>query len=167
MQTSKGKIINKKFTKGFTLLELLVIVIIIGILAAISLPQYQKAVAKTDLMRTITYVKSLADAQERYFLTNGEYSISKDNLDISVPISIQNLGCYLDKNIVYCISSKGLIYLQFVQNQASKPGQIWCGSRQEKFDDLCKNVFPEATVITDPMNSWFPQLNVHKGWRVK
>ena len=71
--------------KAFTLIELLVVVLIIGILAAIALPQYQKAAEKAKLTQAIAVVKAMADAQERFFVANGEYTRDMEQLDITVP----------------------------------------------------------------------------------
>jgi len=69
--------------KGFTLIELLVVVLIIGILSAVALPQYNKAVWKSRTSQLYTAVRSLASAQEAYYLASGEYSKEFANLDIS------------------------------------------------------------------------------------
>ena len=57
----------KNRSKGFTLLELLVVVLIIGILAAIALPQYRKAVAKAELAQLLSVIKSFTNSLHNYY----------------------------------------------------------------------------------------------------
>ena len=70
--------------RGFTLIELLVVVLIIGILAAVAVPQYQKAVARAHAVDAVTNLKAITDAQEVYYLANGEYTDNLEDLDVSV-----------------------------------------------------------------------------------
>ena len=59
-----------KNNKGFTLIELLVVVLIIGILAAIALPQYFKAVARSRSSDALTTIKAIMGAQQRFHLAD-------------------------------------------------------------------------------------------------
>ena len=88
--------------KAFTLIELLVVILIIGILAAIALSQYQKAVEKAKAAKTISNIRALAQAEKIYFMTNGKYATSFNDLDLTIP---ELRGNYIttSDNVIYSL----------------------------------------------------------------
>ena len=71
---------------GFTLIELLVVVLIIAILAAIAVPQYQKAVTKSRMAQMRAMMEEVVRAGDLYYLRNGKYPTSFDDLEIDLPL---------------------------------------------------------------------------------
>ena len=63
---------KKKNKLGFTLIEMLVVVLIIGILAGIALPQYSKAVEKAKSSEALIILKSYRDQQAICYLEKGQ-----------------------------------------------------------------------------------------------
>ena len=76
---------NTKKKKGFTLLEILVVTLILGILASIALPKYQRAVLKSRTGQIMPLVRSLGNAQEEFYIANNVYSDSFENLSVTIP----------------------------------------------------------------------------------
>lgn len=59
--------------RAFTLIELLIVVAIIGILAAIAVPNFLNAQVKAKLARVKSDIRNIAQAQEMYYLDNNTY----------------------------------------------------------------------------------------------
>jgi len=65
--------ICRRREKGFTLIELMIVVVIIGILAAIAIPKFTNTKGKAFVATMKSDLKNLTSAQEAYYYDNGVY----------------------------------------------------------------------------------------------
>ena len=70
--------------QGFTLIELMVVVLIIGILSSIALPQYQRSVDKARAAEAVVTAKSIVDAAALYATTFRACPGALSDLDVKV-----------------------------------------------------------------------------------
>ena len=108
--------------KGFTLIEMLVVVLIIGILAGIALPQYQMAVTKAKVASILPLMRRWYDTLMEWNLSHGNYSDSEGNIpvgsDLGVSWPTDWPGCgegYIDcsNDYWYCMANEirtGFVY---------------------------------------------------------
>ena len=107
----------KKGTKGFTLVELLVVVAIIGILAAIAIPQFSAYRKKAYDSTAKSDLRNLVSAEEAYYADNQVYtSFACDNGTIT---DGENIGAKCSKNVT-------------ISTQLSTGSQTWQGVSYHK-----------------------------------
>ena len=72
--------IDRRRCEGFTLVELLIVIAILGLLAAVGLPLYGQYLQQARQKTAMTEMRSLSDANEMYFGANGTYVSSLEEL---------------------------------------------------------------------------------------
>ena len=146
--------------KGFTLLELLVVVFIIGILAAIALPQYRLAVGKSQYSTIKTITRNVQDAAQRYYLLYDTYAgINVNVLDIEVPQNIR-CGIFTDtlNDNVYCekkISGKYIRYSVYRSTGVPYGCLAYGDDRNNIRDRICKNDTGDNSGGTSGVGWWY------------
>src|SRR5678816_1648935 len=85
----------KKLQQGFTLIELMIVVAIIGILAAIAIPAYQDYTQRAQIGEAFTIVSAAKTAIAEYAQTNGVYPPNADIVALALAIA-SPAGQYVD-----------------------------------------------------------------------
>lgn len=80
----------KKLQRGFTLIELMIVVAIVAILATIAYPSYEAYVLRSHRTEAKSALLQLQVAQEKYFLQNDKYVSTDTNM--SAAVSAGGLG---------------------------------------------------------------------------
>ncbi|HFA7099441.1 TPA: pilin [Neisseria gonorrhoeae] len=79
--------------KGFTLIELMIVIAIVGILAAVALPAYQDYTARAQVSEAILLAEGQKSAVTEYYLNHGEWP--KDNTSAGVANPTEIKGKYV------------------------------------------------------------------------
>lgn len=75
---------QKKSEGGFTLVELAVVVVIIGVLAAFAVPRFLDSVERSKASESFNYLSAVRAAQERHHARQGTYASDMGVLDIKL-----------------------------------------------------------------------------------
>ncbi|HEZ6426910.1 TPA: pilin [Neisseria meningitidis] len=81
--------------KGFTLIELMIVIAIVGILAAVALPAYQDYTARAQVSEAILLAEGQKSAVTEYYLNHGKWP--GDNSDAGVASASDIKGKYVEK----------------------------------------------------------------------
>src|SRR5258708_17868802 len=82
-----------KSRKGFTLVELAMVIVIVGVLAAFGVPRFLKSVERSKAAEAFGCLAAVASAQERYQAQNATYSNDITLLDLHLaPLTYFTVG---------------------------------------------------------------------------
>ncbi|HFC6141721.1 TPA: pilin [Neisseria meningitidis] len=134
--------------KGFTLIELMIVIAIVGILAAVALPAYQDYTARAQVSEAILLAEGQKSAVTEYYLNHGEWP--GDNTSAGVASSSEIKGKYVQKVEV----AKGVITAQMASSNVNneikgKKLSLWAKRQNGSVKWFCGQPVTRADTATN------------------
>ena len=79
-----------KDAKGFTLIELMIVVAVVGILSMVALPQYQQYVIRGNRAAAEAFMMDVANRQKQFLLDARSYAPDLATLTMTAPTNVSN-----------------------------------------------------------------------------
>ncbi|HGF8858962.1 TPA: pilin [Neisseria meningitidis] len=134
--------------KGFTLIELMIVIAIVGILAAVALPAYQDYTARAQVSEAILLAEGQKSAVTEYYLNHGKWP--DGNSDAGVATSSEIKGKYVEKVEV----AKGVITATMLSTGVNKEIQgkklsLWAKRQNGSVKWFCGQPVQRADTATN------------------
>ncbi|CWR66634.1 pilin [Neisseria meningitidis] len=135
--------------KGFTLIELMIVIAIVGILAAVALPAYQDYTARAQVSEAILLAEGQKSAVTEYYLNHGIWP--KNNTSAGVASSATDIkGKYVQSVTV----ANGVVTAQMASSNVNKEIQgrklsLWAKRQAGSVKWFCGQPVTRADKATD------------------
>ena len=101
---------TSSFSRGFTLIEVLIVIFIVGILTGIAVPQYNRSVRRAKMTEALTHGKTILDSAQRYKSVNSVAPTTFNQLDVSFfGTETEDKNSFNDGNFIYSLTSDRII----------------------------------------------------------
>ena len=121
--------------RGFTLVELLITIIIVGVLAAIAVSAYQKTVLKSRFSAVIPPTKTTAEAQEFHYMREGSYATDTEDLDVKLNNGSNTITVSDKRTYKYVMGTPGGAennhYIVYQKHSKRFAGDIHCEAQKD------------------------------------
>ncbi|HFC8876997.1 TPA: pilin [Neisseria meningitidis] len=134
--------------KGFTLIELMIVIAIVGILAAVALPAYQDYTARAQVSEAILLAEGQKSAVTEYYLNHGIWPANNNSAGVATSTDIK--GKYVQKVEV----AKGVITAQMASSNVNneikgKKLSLWAKRQNGSVKWFCGQPVQRADTATN------------------